>query len=281
MPGADDAGGGSPPEVGGGRDRAGGSLVRVEHDERGVATVTMDRPEVRNAFDERLSAELRAAGEALAADDDVRVVVLTGAGAVFSAGADLGWMRAMQGYTYEENLGEARAMAAMFATLAGLPKPRVGRVNGHAFGGGTGLAAVCDIAIAVEAAQFGFTEVTLGLVPAVIAPYVVRKVGRSFARSVFVTGERFAAARALDHGLVHEVVPADGLDEAVDDAVARCLRAGPQAAAVAKRIPDRALADLDEATRRMPELIAEIRVGPEAQAGMTAFLERRRPPWSP
>jgi methylglutaconyl-CoA hydratase len=261
-------------------ERSEAAAVRVDRDDRGVATVTMDRPEVRNAFDDRLIADLRATAEGLADDEGVRAVVLTGAGEVFSAGADLNWMRSMRDYAYEENLDDARRLDAMLRALYDLPKPLIGRVNGHALGGGTGLAAVCDIAVAVEEALFGFTEVTLGLAPAVISPYVVRKVGRSFARSVFVTGERFGAARALEHGLVHEVVPPDVLDEAVDDAVQRVLRAGPLAAAAAKKLPDLALADLDEATRRMPELIAELRVRAEAQEGMAAFLERRRPSWS-
>ena len=201
---------------------------RVDRDGRGVATVTMDRPAVRNAFNEQLIGDLRAAAETLAGDDTVRVVVLTGAGEVFSAGADLNWMRAMRAYTYEENEADSRELNAMYRELYDLPKPLVGRINGHALGGGTGLTAVCDIAVAAEDALFGFTEVTLGLAPAVISPYVVRKVGRSFARAVFVTGERFGAARALEHGLVHEVVPPGVLDEAVGEAVQRCLRAGPE-----------------------------------------------------
>ena len=259
----------------------GSTTVRVERDGRGVATVTMDRPEVRNAFDDALVADLREAAEALAGDEAVRVVVLTGAGPVFSAGADLRWMRAMKGYSFAENVADARHTDAMLRALHDLPKPLVGRVHGHALGGGTGLVAVCDIAVAAEDALFGFTEVTLGLVPAVISPYVVRKVGRSFARSTFVTGERFGAARALEQGLVHEVVPADVLDEAVDDAVERCLRAGPKAAAEAKRLPELALDDLDAATGRMPEVIARVRVDDEAQEGLSAFLERRRPDWNP
>jgi methylglutaconyl-CoA hydratase len=182
------------------------STIRVERAARGVATVTMDRPEVRNAFNERLIGDLRAAAEALGADPEVRVVVLTGAGTVFSAGADLNWMRSMKAYGYEENVADSRALDAMLRTLYDLPKPLIGRINGHALGGGTGLAAVCDIAIAADDALFGFTEVTLGLAPAVISPYVVRKVGRSFARAVFVTGERFGAVVALEHGLIHEVV---------------------------------------------------------------------------
>jgi methylglutaconyl-CoA hydratase len=252
--------------------------IRVEQ-HAAVATITMDRPQVRNAFDPALIEELTAVTGELGADDGVRVVVLTGAGEAFSAGADLRWMRSMKEYTLEENLADARRLDAMFRALYDLGKPLIGRVNGHALGGGAGLVAVCDIAIAAEDAHFGFTEVQLGLAPAVIAPYVVRKVGRSFSRWVFVTGERFGAAEALEHGLIHEAVPPDVLDEAVDDAVRRCLRAGPAAAAAAKTLPDLALADLDEAGERMAELIARLRVGDEAQEGMSAFLERRRPSW--
>jgi methylglutaconyl-CoA hydratase len=256
--------------------------LRVDRDGRGVATVTMDRAEVRNAFDERLIAELTAVAEQLAGDDGVRVVVLTGAGPVFSAGADLGWMRSMREYSYDENVEDATRMAGMFRTLYDLPKPLIGRINGHALGGGTGLTAVCDIAIAVEGATFGFTEVLLGIAPAVISPYAVRKTGRSFARSVFVTGERFDADRALRAGLVHEVVAdVDALDAAVAQAVDRCLKAGPRAAAAAKRLPDIALGDLDAATEQTVALIAELRIGDEGQEGMGAFFDKRPPAWVP
>lgn len=257
------------------------ATIRLERDDRGVATVTMDRPDVRNAFDDRLIGELRSAAEALAADEDVRAVVLTGAGDIFSAGADLTWMRSMKDYSYEENVADARHMNAMFRALYDLPKPLVGRINGHALGGGTGLAAVCDIAIAVSGARFGFTEVALGLAPAVISPYAVRKVGRSFARAVFVTGERFDAERALQAGLVHQVVPAGELDAAVEDALRRCLRAGPRAAAAAKTLPDLALGPLDDATAATPDIIARLRVGSEAQEGMQAFFDRRPAAWVP
>jgi methylglutaconyl-CoA hydratase len=253
--------------------------LTIDRDARGVATVTMDRPEVRNAFDAVLIAELAQAAGELGADDGVRVVVLTGAGEVFSAGADLSWMSSMRGWTLEENVADSTRMNDMFRTLYDLPKPLVGRINGHALGGGTGLTAVCDIAIAVEGARFGFTEVVLGLAPAVISPYVVRKVGRSFARSVFVTGERFGADRALTAGLVHQVVGRGELDEAVADAVARCLRAGPVAAAAAKRLPDLALQPLDEAAQETVRIIAGLRVGDEGQEGMAAFFEKRAPAW--
>lgn len=256
------------------------TTLRIDRDDRGVATVTMDRPQVRNAFDDTLISELRGAAHALATDDDVRVVVLTGAGDIFSAGGDLNWMRSMKEWTFDENVADSTRMNAMFQDLYDLPKPLIGRINGHALGGGTGLTAVCDIAISVESALFGFTEVVLGLAPAVISPYVVRKVGRSFARSVFVTGERFNAARALTAGLVHEVVEdAAALDAAVEAAIGRCLKAGPAAAAAAKKLPDLALLPLDEAALQTVRIIAGLRVGDEGQEGMAAFLEKRRPSW--
>jgi methylglutaconyl-CoA hydratase len=258
------------------------TTLRIDRDDRGVATVTMDRPEVRNAFDDTLIAELRGAAQSLGTDDSVRVVVLTGAGDIFSAGADLNWMRSMKEWTYDENVADSTRMNAMFRALYDLPKPLIGRINGHALGGGTGLTSVCDIAIAVEGATFGFTEVVLGLAPAVISPYVVRKVGRSFARATFVTGERFDAARAMSAGLVHEVVgDTEELDAAVEAAVGRCLKAGPAAVAAAKRLPDLALQPIDAAAIETVQIIAGLRVGDEGQEGMSAFFDKRRPSWVP
>jgi methylglutaconyl-CoA hydratase len=257
------------------------SAVTLSTDARGVATLTMDRPQVRNAFDAALISELHETAIALGQDPSVRVVVLTGAGAVFSAGADLTWMRSMRDWTVDQNVADSTRMSQMFGALWALPKPLVGRVNGHALGGGSGLVAVCDIAIAVEKAEFGFTEVRLGLAPAVISPYVVRKVGRSFARSVFVTGERFGTDRALAAGLVHEVVSARRLDDAVQAAVARCLAAGPQGVAAAKRLPDLVLAPLEEVTAQTVDIIADLRVSDEGQEGMAAFFDRRPPSWAP
>lgn len=255
------------------------TALRLDRDDRGVVTVTMDRPQVRNAFDPTLIAELTRVAERLSADD-VRVVVLTGAGEVFSAGADLNWMRSMKDWSREDNVADSQRLDAMFRAWWDLPRPVVGRINGHALGGGTGLTAVCDIAIATQDTTFGFTEVLLGLAPAVISPYVLRKTSLSFARSVFVTGERFTAARAREVGLVHEVVPADGLDEAVEAAVRRCLAAGPRAAAAAKRLPEIALLPLDEAAAQTVEVIARLRVGDEGQEGMAAFFDRRKPGWT-
>ncbi len=255
--------------------------LRIDTDTRGVATITMDRPDVRNAFNDRLIAEMYRAASALAEDPAVRVVVLTGAGDIFSAGADLNWMRSMRQWTFDENVADSTRMNNMFRALYDLPKPLIGRINGHALGGGTGLTAVCDIAISVDSALFGFTEVVLGLAPAVISPYVVRKVGRSFARAVFVTGERFGADRALQAGLLHQVVARDDLDEAVEAAVVRCLKAGPIAAAAAKRLPDLALRPLDEATAETVQIIAGLRIGDEGQEGMAAFFDKRPPAWVP
>ena len=255
--------------------------LTVTTDDRGVATITMDRPEVRNAFNDRLISEMYRAASALGEDPAVRVVVLTGAGDIFSAGADLNWMRSMKEWTFDENVADSTRMNNMFRALYDLPKPLIGRINGHALGGGTGLTAVCDIAVAVEGSLFGFTEVVLGLAPAVISPYVVRKVGRSFARAVFVTGERFDAARALTAGLVHQVVSAETLDDAVEAAVARCLKAGPIAVAAAKRLPDLALRPLDEAAAETVQVIAGLRIGEEGQEGMAAFFDRRPAAWVP
>lgn len=254
--------------------------LRLDTDGRGVATVTLDRPEVRNAFDAALIGELADAAAALGADPAVRVVVLTGAGAVFSAGGDLSWMASAREWTHEQNVADARRLDLLLRALDELPKPVIGRVNGDALGGGTGLVAVCDVAVAVEGARFGFTEVRLGLAPAVISPYVVRKVGRSFARASFVTGERFSAARALAAGLVHEVVAEADLDVAVEAVVGRCLRAGPTAVAAAKRLPDLAELPPHEAGERTAELIATLRASDEGQEGIRAFLERRPASWA-
>lgn len=256
--------------------------LRVDVDDRGVATITMDRPEVRNAFNDTLIGEMTAVAQQLAADDAVRVVVLTGGGPVFSAGADLTWMGGMREYSEEENVADSRRMNAMFRALWDLPKPLVGRVNGHAIAGGTGLVAVCDVVVAVEGAKLGLTEVVLGLAPAVISPYVTRKIGLSHARALFLTGELFDATRAHHVGLVHRLVPdVEALDTAVAETVAQLLKGAPGAHAVAKTIPARALADLDEATAAMPHVIAALRVGEEGQEGIAAFFDKRPAAWVP
>lgn len=245
-----------------------------------LTTVTLNRPAVRNAFNEEMIAELTAFAEGVPADGSVRAVVLQGAGTVFSAGADLQWMSRMVGFSREENLDDARTAARMYLALDRVPVPLIGRIHGAALGGGSGLAAICDVVIAADDAVFGFTETTLGILPAMISPYVVRKIGVSAARELCLNGARFSAARAKEIGLVHEVVTADRLDLTVDKHVQAFRKAAPSAVAATKRL----LADV--AGRRpadvlamTAEAIANQRVSAEGQDGMRAFLEKRPPSW--
>jgi len=246
-----------------------------------VTTVTLNRPAVRNAFDEHLIQELTTWAVSVPADGSVRVVVLQGAGSVFSAGADVQWMSKMLGDSHEDNLEDARRAAAMFHALDSLPVPVIGRIHGAALGGGSGLAAVCDVAVAAEDAVFGFTEVVLGILPAMISPYVVRKIGLSAARELCLSGARFSAARAREIGLVHEVVSAERLDLAVDRHVQQFRKAAPSAIAATKKllgaVHGRRPADVMALT---VAAIASQRVSPEGQEGLRAFLEKRTPAWA-
>lgn len=247
----------------------------------GVATVTLARPEVHNAFDEALIAELTRALKALDADPAVRVVVLAGEGRSFCAGADLTWMQRMAGYDHAANLADAGALAAMLAALDRLAKPTIARVHGAAYGGGVGLVACCDIAIAAEEATFALSEARLGLIPATIGPYVVAAIGRRAARRYFLTAERFGAADALAVGLVHAVVPAAGLDARVREIVDQLQAAGPRAQAESKALI-RAVAGRaidDTVIADTVEWIAAVRASPEGREGIAAFLERRPPAW--
>ena len=246
-----------------------------------VEYLTLNRPDVRNAFNEDVIAELTAWAAAAHADRALRVVVVAGAGKTFSAGADVQWMAKTVGYTQEENLRDAAAASAMFASIDALPVPVVGRVQGAALGGGAGLAAVCDIVVAEDSAVFGFTEVKLGILPAVISPFSLAKIGRSAARELFLTGARFSAARAREIGLVHAVVPASELDAAVDGYVREILTAAPEAIAAAKAlIRDVWGRPLDEARPITAQAIADRRVSAEGQEGLRAFLEKRKPTWN-
>jgi methylglutaconyl-CoA hydratase len=245
-----------------------------------VARLTLNRPEVRNAFNEESIAELTAWAESVSAGGVARVAVLSGAGPVFCAGADLTWMSKMVGYTREENLRDARAMAQMFDALDRLPIPLIGKIHGAALGGGAGLAAICDIVVAAEDASFAFTEVKLGILPAVISPFVLAKIGRSAARELFLTGARFSAARAREIGLVHAVAPADDLDRVIAKYVNDLLTSAPGAMAAAKRlIAEVATGSPTSASEFTIDAIAERRVSPEGQEGMTAFLAKRPPSW--
>ena len=247
-----------------------------------VVRVTLNRPDVRNAFNEALIAELTAWARSVKVGTDARVAVLAGAGRSFCAGADLGWMSKMVSYSHDENVRDARAMAAMFEALDALPIPLIGRVHGAALGGGAGLAAVCDVVVAAEDTAFGFTEVKLGIIPAVIAPYVVAKIGTSAARELFLTGVRFSAARAKEVGLVHVVADEAELDRVVARYATEVQTAGPQAVAAAKALVAQvSRRDRAAAIESTIDAIAERRVSPEGQEGMHAFLEKRKPSWTP
>jgi len=252
-------------------------------DPRGVLTLCMNRPAVHNAFDAQMIEELTAALISADRDDAVRLVVITGAGKCFSAGADLNWMRSLVDATREDNERDALQLAKLMRSLNYFSKPTLARINGAAFGGGVGLIAACDITIAAEGAKFGLTEVRLGLVPAVISPYVIRRIGETHARRYFLTAERFDSRRAVEIGLVQQAVDGEQLDAAVEDVVNQVLSGGPQAVAHAKRlvfgIAGHGVEDqkrIDETTAR---LIAELRVSAEGQEGLAAFLEKRQPNW--
>ncbi len=242
----------------------------------GVARVTLARPEVRNAFNAELIEQLHDLFGRISAADDVRAVVLAGEGKVFCGGADINWMRSSLELTFEANVADAERMSDMFRAIDNSPKPVIAKIHGAALGGGAGLAAVCDIAIATDDAIFGFTEVKLGIIPAVISPFVLAKIGASQARALFLTGERFDATRAQRIGLVHEVVPAAQLDAAVERRLAELHSAGPSAVAAAKLLVRRVLdGSYDESRSITTEAIARQRITPEGQEGLRAFLERR------
>lgn len=245
-----------------------------------VAQVILNRPDIRNAFNDVMIRELRAAYGTLREDDELRVVVMTGAGSSFCAGADLNWMRKVLAYTYEENYEDSLHLAHLMREIYEFPRPVIGRINGAAIGGGTGLVAVCDIAVAAEGAVFSFSEVKIGLVPACISPYVLKRVGERYGREYFLTGERLRAAKALQAGLINKVVSVEELDGAVGEYVETLLTAGPEALATCKRmIRDVGDMPLEQAGPYTAEMIARLRMGDEGQEGMSAFLQRRRPSW--
>jgi methylglutaconyl-CoA hydratase len=251
--------------------------IRIDN---AVARVTLNRPEVRNAFNETLIAELTAWAEQAAAGGGLRAAVLQGAGPVFCAGADLEWMSKMVGYSREDNVRDATAAACMFEALDSLPFPLVARIHGAALGGGAGLAAVCDIAIAADDAVFGFTEVKLGILPAVISPFVVAKIGTASARELFLTGRRFTANHARDIGLVQTVVGAAALDEAVDGILAELASSSPSAMAEAKALIAKVAGRRPSEVRPLTsDAIATQRVSQDGQGGMRAFLKKTKAPW--
>lgn len=257
--------------------------IKIETDRRGVCTVSLARPEIHNAFDSILIAQLTGALEHLGQDNRMRVVVLTGEGKSFSAGADVHWMRSMADATQEENLADSLALAGLMRALNFLKHPTIARINGAAFGGGVGLIACCDNAIAVDSARFALTEVRLGLVPAVISPYVVEAIGVRQARRLFVTAERIDAANAQRIGLVHTVCAANDLDLRVEQEIDLILKAGPGAAAAAKAlaigVTGRSRDGQEKLDQHTATLISNLRVSEEGQEGLSAFLEKRNPDW--
>ncbi len=254
--------------------------LRIGHGDA-VATVTLARPDARNSLNARLIEEIRRCMEELAGDENVRVIVLTGEGDFFCAGADIGYMRDTANFSYEENLEDARNLAAMFGAVEECPKPVVARVKGAAIGGGIGLVAAADVSVAEEGSVFAFTEVRLGISPATIAPFVLRKIGYSQTRALFLTGERFDAEKAREIGLVHEVAVGDDLDGEVQEKVEGLLKGGPEALAATKALLRelRGAEPGEEATEIMARRIAQLRTGEEGQEGLGAFLEKREPVW--
>jgi methylglutaconyl-CoA hydratase len=259
------------------------TLIEVTRPSPHVARVYLNRPDVRNAFNEASIAELTRVFEALSSDDGLRAIVLGGHGKAFCAGADLGWMRSMADYTWDQNRADAQALADMLWTIYRCPVPIVGRVHGDCYAGGVGLASVCDVLVAAEGVNFCLSEARLGLLPATIGPYVIRAMGEQASRRYFVTAERFSAGQAHALGLVHELCAADELDGRVDEIVATLVANGPMATRACKRLVQDVAgqpigATLREETARR---IADIRASDEGREGVQSFLNKRKPAWLP
>ena len=260
-------------------ERAYDTILAVKEDN--VFRITMDRPRVHNAFNATMIGELTEAFLLAKSDEAVRVVILTGAGESFCAGADLNWMREIIRYSYEQNLAESLQVAELMKLIYELPKPTLARVNGAVIGGGTGLLSACDIAVASDRARFGLSEIKIGLVPAAIGPYVIRRIGESAAHELFLTGERFGARRALEVGLINTIVAPEALDDRVGEYVRLLLGSAPEAMAKCKELLQKVPAmNLEEAKGFTAEMIARLRVSPEGQEGMASFLEKRKPSWA-
>ncbi|WP_140626064.1 enoyl-CoA hydratase/isomerase family protein [Methylibium rhizosphaerae] len=257
-------------------------MVTLDIQRKGaVARVFLNRPDVRNAFNDGVIAELTAAFRELGQDASLRAIVLGGHGKAFCAGADLSWMKAMAGYSWQQNRDDAQALADMLWAIYSCPLPVVGRIHGDCYAGGVGLASVCDVLVAAEGVHFCLSEAKLGLLPATIGPYVIKAMGEQAARRWFVTAERFSATRAAAFGFVHEVVGADQLDARVDEIVAALVANGPQAVKACKRlVQDLASRPIDDALRAdTARRIADIRASDEGREGVRSFLEKRSPAW--
>ncbi len=253
-------------------------LLEMEHS---VAKIIFNRTEVHNAFNSVLLTELDDALEEVKNDKSIRIVILTGKGKSFCAGADLNWMKEIINYTFKENLKESFHIAEIMHKIYSIPKPTIAMVNGAAIGGGTGFVSACDIVVASERAKFSLSEVKIGLVPAAISPYVIRKIGENKAREYFLTGVRITAEKACDLGLVNQVVPHEELSQKVDEIVSLLMDSGPEAVANCKElIMNVPRLDWDEVKDFTANMIANLRVSDEGQEGMTAFLEKRKPVWA-
>jgi methylglutaconyl-CoA hydratase len=255
----------------------------ILHVEALVATVTLNRPDVRNAFNQEVIAEMTQAFVELGVRDDVRCVVLAANGPAFCAGADLNWMRSMADYTYEQNQEDAGRLATMLQAVYECPQPVIARIQGDVYAGGTGLVAACDMAVSVDTAGYCLSEVKLGLIPATISPYVIRAMGARAAHRYFLTAERFDAAEALRIGFVHEVVTAEALDAKVAELVKAVVNAGPEAVKLCKKLVQDVAgqAITPELTEMTVQSIADVRVSPEGREGVQSFLQKRKPSWLP
>lgn len=256
-------------------------LTTVSYQKDGmIGRVTFNRPKIHNAFNATVITEMSQVFDEIAADEELRVVLLTGEGKSFCAGADLNWMREVINQSFDENLAESNALADLFYQIYTCKLPVVGQINGAAIGGGTGFVAVCDIAIAARSAKFSFSEVKIGVVPACIGPYVIKKMGEGKARELFITGERMAADRAHEVGLVNAVADDDQLEATVNDLIKTILSSGPHAVAMAKKLVSEVPGMTPEQFKPYTaEMIARLRVSDEGQEGMDAFLNKRKPNW--
>jgi methylglutaconyl-CoA hydratase len=256
------------------------STLRLDTDKRGVATLTLNRPERHNALDGKMIADLQKTVSMLAADAGVRVVVLTGAGASFSAGGDLDWMRQQMAADRDERIAQARLLAEMLSTLNTLPKPLIGKAQGPAYGGGVGLLCTCDVAIAADTARFGLTETRLGLIPATIGPYVLARLGEAMARRIFMSARVFHAAEAVRLGVVARAVPAEKLDQEIEAEILPFLATAPGAVARAKALAHRLGPRIDAAViEASVTALADAWETEEAREGIAAFFEKRKPSW--
>lgn len=245
-----------------------------------IVRVILNRPEVHNAFNSAMIRELGDVFKVIKEDKSIRVVILTGKGKSFCAGADISWLRDIVDYSYDQNLEESLNLAETLHKLYVLPKPTIAMVNGAAVGGGNGFLSACDIVVASEEARFGLSEVKIGLVPAAISPYVIRRIGESKAREYFLTGKRISAQKALEIGLVNKVVPHDKLDEKIEEIAQLLLTSGPEAIGSCKELIFNVLRmSLEEAKTYTARMIANLRISKEGQEGMTAYLEKRKPKW--